>query len=271
MIPALEVYNPRIRQVLWRTAANLSSDQALVADHVQAEWKKAILRQSAEFVAFDSGRLAEASVPIQRHLVRLAVKHLMPGEETTYSLLDRAATFVADKSRRREDLAGGVVLFREPGVLYVSRSEGALPSDAWPQMQPEQNSVPVIVPGRVALASGWQLTTESVDVQPVGENHLSPHTNLFQVQLDAESLPGPLELRVRRRGDMFEPLGLHGHSQKLSDFFVNEKLPARARARWPLLCDGHLIAWVPGFRPADRFRLRRQTRRAIRIDVSRAV
>jgi len=37
--------------------------------------------------------------------------------------------------------------------------------------------------------------------------------------------------------------------QKLSDFFINEKLPPRARGRWPLLCAGEKIIWVPGFRP----------------------
>jgi len=102
------------------------------------------------------------------------------------------------------------------------------------------------------------------------ETHPSRVTNPFEVHLDAESLSEPLVLRARRRGDTFEPLGLSGHSQKLSDFFVNEKLPVRARARWPLLCEGDSIAWIPGFRPAERCRLRLQTLRAIRLEMSRA-
>ena len=60
------------------------------------------------------------------------------------------------------------------------------------------------------------------------------HANPFESRLDSESLGDGLALRVRRRGDVFQPLGLQGHSQRLSDFFVNEKLPARARDRWPL-------------------------------------
>ena len=50
-------------------------------------------------------------------------------------------------------------------------------------------------------------------------------------------------------------MGLNGHSQKLSDFFTNAKLPKRARDRWPLLCAEEKIIWIPGYRPAETFKL----------------
>jgi tRNA(Ile)-lysidine synthetase-like protein len=46
------------------------------------------------------------------------------------------------------------------------------------------------------------------------------------------------KVRARRPGDRFEPFGMDGHTMKLSDFFINEKLPQRAREAWPLLCSG---------------------------------
>jgi tRNA(Ile)-lysidine synthase len=79
--------------------------------------------------------------------------------------------------------------------------------------------------------------------------------------LDAEELPNQMELRVKRPGDVFEPMGLQGHSQKLADFLTNVKLPQRARNRWPLLCAGEKVIWVPGYRPAESFRLRETSRR----------
>jgi tRNA(Ile)-lysidine synthase len=82
----------------------------------------------------------------------------------------------------------------------------------------------------------------------------------FQVWLDAEQLPRPLELRMRSAGDRFNPLGMQGHSQKLSDFLVNEKMPRRARDRWPLLCSGETVVWIPGHRPAHPYRLTPATR-----------
>ena len=71
------------------------------------------------------------------------------------------------------------------------------------------------------------------------------------------------ELRTRREGDRFEPLGMNGQVMKLSDFFINAKLPQRARDRWPLLCMGDIIVWIPGYRPAHPFRLTENTRQVL--------
>jgi tRNA(Ile)-lysidine synthase len=52
---------------------------------------------------------------------------------------------------------------------------------------------------------------------------------------------------------------------KLSDLFVNVKLPQRARRHWPLVCVGEEIAWVPGFRIAQPFRITEKTIRVVRL------
>jgi tRNA(Ile)-lysidine synthase len=61
---------------------------------------------------------------------------------------------------------------------------------------------------------------------------------------------------------------MEGHSQKISDFFINEKLPQRARARWPLLCSEDVVVWVPGYRPAHPFRLTAGTRNILYFAIS---
>ncbi len=80
---------------------------------------------------------------------------------------------------------------------------------------------------------------------------------------DADALRGELILRPRRAGDRFQPLGMDGKSIKLKDFFINVKLPQRARDRYPLLCMGDEIIWVPGYRPAHPVRVTNITQRTI--------
>jgi tRNA(Ile)-lysidine synthase len=61
-------------------------------------------------------------------------------------------------------------------------------------------------------------------------------------------LPAPgeeLQVRSPRRGDRYRPLGLAG-SVKLSDLFINQRIPARLRPRWPVFVCGDAIVWVPG-------------------------
>jgi tRNA(Ile)-lysidine synthase len=93
--------------------------------------------------------------------------------------------------------------------------------------------------------------------------------DMFQVWLDVENLSKPLNLRTRRAGDQFFPFGLNGHSQKLSDFFVNVKMPQRARENWPLLCAGDEIIWVTGYRPAHAYRLTAVTKSVLYFSISR--
>jgi tRNA(Ile)-lysidine synthase len=52
---------------------------------------------------------------------------------------------------------------------------------------------------------------------------------------------------------------------------VNEKIPQRAREYWPLLCAGDEIIWVPGYRPANKYRLTESTRNVLYFSVIRPV
>jgi tRNA(Ile)-lysidine synthase len=62
---------------------------------------------------------------------------------------------------------------------------------------------------------------------------------------------------------------MDGHEMKLSDFFINVKLPQRARDHWPLLCMGEKVVWVPGYRLAHPFRLTDSTRQTLYFSLSR--
>jgi tRNA(Ile)-lysidine synthase len=124
------------------------------------------------------------------------------------------------------------------------------------------------VPGAVEISGGWKLSCEKWRLPALAREQAEKNEDLFQVWLDAESLPKTLEVRSRRPGDRFEPLGMDGHSQKLSDFFVNEKMPQRARDRWPLLCSGDVVVWIPGYRPAHPFRLKPSSRSVMYLAVT---
>lgn len=59
-----------------------------------------------------------------------------------------------------------------------------------------------------------------------------------------------LQVRARRDGDRFHPLGM-ANKIKLQDFFVNRHVPARWRDRVPLLLTDRGICWVVGERVAE--------------------
>jgi tRNA(Ile)-lysidine synthase len=269
LIPMLETYNPKFREAVWRTAQSLSADHAILNEALNANWNKSLILQDEEYVILDLSFLSSCSVGLQRHIIRRAVESIAPGQEMVFSVLKRVSDFIADSTRIRVDLTKGLTLFREGDVLYVAKPNAQLPFDRWPQMPSQQDFINVSVPGQIDLSGGWKFSAEKWRLPALAWEQSSRNEDPFQVWLDAEGLPDPLELRVRREGDIFEPLGMKGHSQKLSDFFTNEKLAVRARPRWPLLCAAERIVWVPGFRPAESFKLKQSSRKVIYFSMIR--
>jgi len=260
LIPTLETYNPRFREAVWRSAQTISTDQALLSEALAAWWKQSVLQETDDYVKLDLDFLSGQTAGLQRQLVRRAVEHLLPLQEIVYSVLEGASAFIADPSRVRLDLIGGLVLFRETNALYIARPDAELPLDAWPQMPKQLDSMQISLPAQLSLSGGWQFSSERWQLTDSAWERSSNNEDRFRVWLDADKLSDKLELRIRRPGDQIEPLGLKGHSQKLSDFFTNVKLPQRARVRWPLLCSGDTVVWVPGYRPTEKFKLKETSR-----------
>jgi tRNA(Ile)-lysidine synthase len=66
---------------------------------------------------------------------------------------------------------------------------------------------------------------------------------------------GPLNVRNRRPGDKFRPVGLRGR-KKLQDYFVDRKVAKNTRDQVPLVVDSSdRIVWVAGYGIDEEFRV----------------
>ncbi|MBC7878361.1 MAG: tRNA lysidine(34) synthetase TilS [Anaerolineales bacterium] len=269
LIPNLESYNPKFREAVLRMSQSLKGDYAFVMETLENAWQNTVTDMDEDFIIFDADLISKHSLGLQRNLVKHAMQTLRPGLDMTFSVVQRAINLIKTGSHlSRVDLKGGLYMFRESDNIYICTLDAELPFNLWPQMT-GIDMASVGIPGQVALAGGWRFNCERWRLPGLAREQSERNEDPFQVWLDAEQFPSTLELRIRHQGDHFSPLGMDGHSQKLSDFFVNEKLPQRARERWPLLCAGDKIIWVPGYRPAHPYRLTSETRNVIYFSVSR--
>ncbi len=264
LIPTLETYNPKFREAAWRTAQLLQADLALVDSAVDSAWTQCVLTESDALVALDAAQLTALSSGLLRHLLRRALERVARAADVNFATLNRAEALIHNPKRpSRTDLTGGARLLCEADQIYVVAQDAVLPFERWPQIPVEADVFSLSLPARVELSGGWVFTAEKWNIPALAWEQMQENEDPYQVWLDAPALKGNLNLRIRADGDRFEPLGLDGHTQKLSDFFTNVKLPQRARDRWPILCAGELIAWVPGFQPAHPFRLQQSSRQIV--------
>jgi tRNA(Ile)-lysidine synthase len=269
LIPQLETYNPRFREAVWRSARSLAGDYSALTEVLDATWKECVKSEQAGLITFEADMLTDYAPGLQRNLMRRALMQIAPdAANLRFSTLDNAAEFLSTRRYGRLDLTDGMRLFLEGNLIYVAGKGVKLPFERWPQIPQSEDAMLLPIPGQLNLSGGWIFSCEQWRIPALALEQALNNDNPFQVWLDASRLPKKMEVRARHPGDRFEPFGMEGHTMKLSDFFINEKLPQRARDAWPLLCSGDTVIWVPGYRPAHPFRLTDKTRQVIYFTLS---
>ncbi len=83
-----------------------------------------------------------------------------------------------------------------------------------------------------------------------------------------DSLLPPLVVRAPRRGDRMRPFGMRGR-RKLSDVFIDRKIPARRRPHSLVVEDGREIVWLVGVTTSESTRVAGGPSDVVRITVFR--
>jgi tRNA(Ile)-lysidine synthase len=259
LIPYLQSYNPNVKEVIWRMTQVLGGDWEVLAGEVERAWQRCWLRDGPHWSVLHLTQVQDLPDGLQRAVLRRAVDRLRPGlRDIDFGLVERAVNWLREPaSGHWLELAAGLQVWAEEGRLYITENH-QLPQE-WPQIGPKE--VLLTVPGEVRLEQGWTLRAERRarrgnpergQLVAAGGGRVLLE---LSVELNPQALVLPLIVRALRPGERLTPLGMGGHHMKLSDFFVNCKLPQRARAGWPLVISGTEIAWVTGLRLGEKFKV----------------
>lgn len=104
----------------------------------------------------------------------------------------------------------------------------------------------------------------------IARNSPLPTTGKNIALLDEARLRYPLTIRTWRNGDTFVPLGMQS-SKKLSDFFIDLKIPVPEKKRIPIICSGEKIIWVAGYRMNDHFKVTDETQTIVILEMNEDV
>ena len=254
LIPHLSgQYNPRIGETILRTSLIIREE----GDYLERETRRALRRAS---VGQDNGelildiqKLHRLHPAIQRRVVRKALEEVKGDvKRITFDHISSALGMGSGKGTKKLDLPGDLVVQREYDRLVLRRRKNENLSFHYP----------LIVPGKTELPeSNLILEAEIILDRPA--NFAKEDSIAY---LDWDRLEEPLFLRQRKRGDRFQPSGMRG-SKKVKDFFIDLKIPLEERDMIPLLISKDKIAWVVGYRVDERFKIREDTRRVLKIKV----
>ena len=127
------------------------------------------------------------------------------------------------------------------------------------EMTEEIKIVKDSIPGLIETGRG------SLELDLTDSLQIDPHLEVAQI--DLEKISFPLTLRTPKDGDKFQPLGMGGHSQKLQDYFVNQKFSPNDKRSQLILVNGNgEIIWVVGKRLDERYRITENTTEVLKIN-----
>jgi tRNA(Ile)-lysidine synthase len=155
------------------------------------------------------------------------------------------------QSGRRVRFPHGITITREQRELLIS------PHEFPPSINGE---ILVPGPGRYELPQ-WGL---SLEVERVNRTVGSSWSDR---EVTAARIRFPIRVRGRRPGDRLVPFGMKGR-KKLSDLFIDRKIPLRLRDRYPVFADALGPFWIPGVVTGERTRITPNIRRIIHLRLS---
>lgn len=267
LIPELETYNPGFRQVVQRTAAVLGEEDRFLDELVEEAWTVCLKEAGEDRIELYLSNFREVPTALRRRVLLRAIAYLRPDlRDVGFDAVERGLAFAEEPTERGEiDLAARLNLVVVGQVLIVKIWEADLPEWGQPLMPAEGVLAYLDTDHPVQLAHGWRLTAEVVEEALEDILEIFVRVDPNQAWLDLDALTLPLIVRGRRPGEGWQPLGMEGHTQRLADFFINQKIPAHWRERWPLVCSGGAVAWVVGIRPSEACKVRKDTQRVLHL------
>ncbi len=243
-------YNKNIDGALLRLSEILKEENAYWERVVERVLGK-VVSWEAEKILIDFKRFLRYNVIVQRRVL-----YRLFGGIVSLSQIEAIRSLAQKSSQGKRIYLGKRFSVRKEGNFLIFSSS--------PERRFKKFNYPLRVPGKNEI-EGLDLTlnTRIVDFYPVSEKE----TNTAYFDIDKINFK-KLLLRNRREGDRFRPFGLRG-TKKLSDFFIDRKIPRRLRDRVPLLVEGEDILWVVGIRRADKARITEDTKKILEVRVLR--
>lgn len=246
IVPRARVFNPRLEATLCRNLDVIEDEDNLLEEMASREAEGLVEHDLDGTVLISLEGLMNVPLPLQRRIVRRVALDVLP----VYARLDN---FHVENMVNNGSNVGfvtvlptNVIVRNEYGKLAFHPRDYAIRESAfiggW-----------LNIPGKVELPDGRVLSAEPVtgafDITAASKN-------------EAYVNPGALNgfwVCPSQIGERMCPLGMAGRSKKLSDIFIDDKIPERLRESALVVKTGQgpdeEIVWLAGIRVDERYKI----------------
>ncbi|RYG18708.1 MAG: tRNA lysidine(34) synthetase TilS [Chitinophagaceae bacterium] len=236
VIPVLREINPNLEETFAQNIIRFTETEA-VLQHEVARTRESLCEKRGDDVYISIEKIAALSPQ------KLLFFELLKPFHFTSSVVDEIL----------------LALNKQSGTLFYS-----------PLYQATVNRTELVISARATHSNDDVFFIHSPNefVQVAGKKIAFSYSDAIHIEpeaskafVDAEKLIFPLVVRFKQDGDKFMPLGMK-HFKKLSDFFIDQKVPLPHKSKIPLLINGNgEMIWVVGFRQDNRYKVSATTKK----------
>lgn len=265
LIPLLQRFcNGDIVATLNRMAGLFRDEAQWLEIHLRPTLEKVILSADARQMAMNTVLLRDQHTALQRLVLRQALRNWIGHlRRINADHIEALRQILNPESKTRAVSLPGRVTAARHGNRLIFRS-GCRRQKTRQGIEPEEHLR--IVPefkqdARVDLPL-WGIRLHFELTRNAGGR--LPANDREEVVFDADQIDFPLCIRSFRAGDRIRPLGMRG-SKKISDLFIDLKIPRESRADIPLLFAGEALLWLVGIRRSAHAPVTPATRRVLKV------
>jgi tRNA(Ile)-lysidine synthase len=227
-----------------------------VCRSVDAIWPD-VATAEKQTVTLDLGKLAVQPTEVKVEIIRRAITLLGCGER---EITERHYGDVLRLSENKtKQLPGGIEVRRQVGaIIFAHGSKKSVETGAI-------ESVALKVPGVTEFA-GMFIEAETFDYDAAKFEKFKANKSNTIEWFDFDKLKLPLEVRLRKRGDKFWPLGLKAE-KKVGKFLTGAKASQQTRRKARIIADSEKIIWLYPVRLSERVKVTSQTKRVLQLKV----
>lgn len=250
VMPALRQVSAQIKRNLTQLAAIVREEDDFIDFALHEAIDAHVIREEGR-ISLPNNLFFSLHPTLQKRFILWAARWCDPASEASYERVNAALTMtLRGKVGARTEFRSGVQLRLDYDAVIVEK-----------QSAPHVENLPLLsgkfeisvdFPGSTRINGAWMLEAALAPLE--GESARLAISDRASVRL-----------RARRSGDFFAPFGLAGHTQKLTEWMIDHKIPRDLRARIPLLViNGEIAAvWWHGWIVGERFAVRDNSPRIV--------
>ena len=263
LLPLLEAESRSIVDQLSMLSLETQRFQQFLKKQAQEIIGKAEYPQKRDQFEINRGLLKELPPWVFYEVVRELLTVLGAGLRNYSQAHFKAITKMCGQESTKADFPDGITLCTDGDRVIFSKSD--LPV----RCRPQEATVCLTI-GKMVRFGSWQIMSQMLNRSEIDMDAFMAKKDACVEWFDADRVVGPIEIRGRRNGDRFWPIGA-SDEKKVGRFLMDAQLDSTVKREAFIIEDALKILWLAPIRMSETAKLTSKSDKIIEIQVQRTV